>query len=153
MRAPGSRLTGISKPNSGDAAEWGSSLGLWRSAIDRLRKYGLIAPLAVLALAGTAAAEMPERWRAYPETGLLDRVTIRLHWFSSSKELREAARKSGREITARGLHGFSVLRRNTETGDFACDVYAVRMAGAFLDGDRTMTFGHEALHCLGLGHE
>jgi hypothetical protein len=99
------------------------------------------------------AAQTPDRWRSHPAIGVLDSVTIRFHWYESSAELRDAAENGGREINARGLHGFSVLRRNTETGEYVCDVFVLKMRGAFVDGDRTMTFGHEILHCVGLGHE
>jgi len=27
------------------------------------------------------------------------------------------------------------------------------MKGAFVDDDRTVTFGHEALHCFGFNHD
>ena len=52
-----------------------------------------------------------------------------------------------------GLHGFSVLKRNSETGAYVCDIYVVKMIGAQVDGDRTTTFGHEVAHCFGLRHE
>jgi len=34
-----------------------------------------------------------------------------------------------------------------------CDVFVVRIRGAIVDGDRTVTFGHEALHCFGFSHD
>ena len=69
------------------------------------------------------------------------------------EELREAAKNSGQEINETGLHGFSILKRNKETGEYICDLYVVDMTRAFVDGDRTTTFGHEVLHCFGLQHE
>jgi hypothetical protein len=93
----------------------------------------------------------PDRWLPHVAVGLLDRVTLRIHWYESSAALREAA--IGRDIAARDLHGFSILSRNTQTGDYVCDVFVVRMGGAFVDNDRTVTFGHEVLHCVGLSHD
>jgi len=109
--------------------------------------------LASLGLVDPANAESPDRWRTYPSVGLLEGVTLRIHWFESTDELREAAKNSGQEINEIGLNGFSMLKRNTKTGEYVCDLYVVKMTGAQVDGDRTTTFGHEVLHCFGLKHE
>jgi hypothetical protein len=109
--------------------------------------------LASLGLVGSASADRPDRWRPHPSVGLLESVILRIHWFDSTAELREAAKNSGQEIKEIGLNGFSILKRNAETGAYVCDLYVVRMTGAFIDGDRTTTFGHEVLHCFGLQHE
>ncbi len=111
----------------------------------------LIAPLWL----GAVSADGPkaERWRTLPAVGLLTNVAVRMHWFDSSEELRAASERSGQAINEVGLHGFSILRRNTQTGDYVCDIYVVKMTGAYVDGDRTTTFGHEVLHCFGLKHE
>ena len=108
---------------------------------------------ATLGLTSPSAAQIPDRWRAHPNIDVLDRVTLRIHWHASSSELRQAAKSSGRNIKARGLHAFSILRRNTKTGEYVCDVFVLKMRGAFVDNDKTMTFGHEVLHCFGLTHE
>lgn len=104
-----------------------------------------------LELADPANAENPNRWRPNSNVGLLEGVTLRIHWFESNAQLREAAKNSGQPIA--GLHGFSILKRDTQTGKNACDLYVVKMTGAHVDGDRTTTFGHEVLHCFGLRHE
>jgi len=109
--------------------------------------------LASLGLGGPANAEIPDRWRPNPNVGLLEGVTLRIHWFESSAELREAAENSGQEMKEIGLKGFSILKRNTATGEYVCEVFVVKMTGAQIDGDRTTTFGHEMLHCFGLMHE
>ena len=109
--------------------------------------------LASLGLGGPANAESPDRWRPNPNVGVLESVTLRIHWFESSAELREAAKNSGQEINEVGLYGFSILKRNTKTGEYACEIYALKMRGGVVDGDRTTTFGHEVLHCFGLKHE
>jgi hypothetical protein len=109
--------------------------------------------LASLELVGLARAESPERWRTNPSVGLLEGVTLRIHWLASRDELREAAQNSGQPINENDLKGFSILKRNRETGGYFCDLYVVKMSGAQLDGDRTTTFGHEVLHCLGFKHE
>jgi hypothetical protein len=80
-------------------------------------------------------------------------LTLRIHWFESTEELREAAKNSGQEINEIGLHGFSILKRNKETGAYSCDLYVRDMRGGLVDGDRTTTFGHEVLHCFGLKHD
>lgn len=109
--------------------------------------------VATLGLTSLSAAQTPDRWRAHPTVGVLDRITVRIHWYETSAELREAAKSSGQDILARGLHGFSTLRRNAATGEYVCDLHSVKMQGQFVDKDRTKTFGHEVLHCVGLGHE
>ena len=109
--------------------------------------------LATLGLADSTNADSSDRWRPNSNVGLQEGVTLRIHWFESSRALREAAKRDGREIRQMGLHGFSVLKRNTETGGYVCDVYVMKMTGEQVDGDRTRTFGHEVLHCFGLEHE
>ena len=109
--------------------------------------------LSIMASLQLAYAESPERWRIHPSVGLLDGVAIRIHWFDSTEGLREAAENSGQAINEIGLHGFSILKRNTKTGEYVCELYVVKMTSALIDGDRTMTFGHEVLHCVGLKHE
>lgn len=109
--------------------------------------------LASLGLAGLANAKSPDRWRPNPSVGLLEGMTLRIHWFDSTSELREAAKNSGQAINEIGLNGFSILRRNAKTGEYVCDLYVVKMIGAQVDGDRTTTFGHEVLHCFGLQHK
>ena len=109
--------------------------------------------MASLGLGGPANAEIPERWRPNPSVGVLEGVTLRIHWFESTAELREAAKNSGQQINEVGLKGFSILKRNTQTGEYACEIYIVKMNATDVDGDRTTSFGHEVLHCLGLRHE
>src|SRR5262245_47415498 len=106
-----------------------------------------------LELVSRANAESLDRWRPNPTVGLLESVALNVHWLDSTDELREAAQNSGQNINLKYLKGFSILKRNTETGAYTCDVYVVKMSGAHVDEDRTTTFGHEVLHCLGLRHE
>ena len=103
------------------------------------------------AFAGPVGMVTPDRWRPHADVGILDHVTLRMHWYDSLERLREAALEH--DVSADDLHGFSILRRNTATGEWVCDVFVVRMRGAFVDNDRTVTFGHELLHCFGLRHE
>jgi hypothetical protein len=106
-----------------------------------------------LALADPLHSVRLDRWRVHPDVGLLDRVALRIHWFSSKDDLYEAAKNSGLEVNEIDLlHGFSTLRRNA-TGEYVCDVYVVELTGAHTDSARTTTFGHEVLHCFGLGHQ
>jgi hypothetical protein len=100
-----------------------------------------------------ASSAETDRWLLDQGVGLLEHVTLRIHWFENPKELRDAAGKSARGIRDADLNGFSVLKRNTQTGEYFCDVYVVRMTGTNVDKERTTTFGHEVLHCFGLKHE
>jgi hypothetical protein len=128
-----------------------------RTRLRNARDSGCVALLlTVLAFAqanGPASAETIDRWQPLQNVGVLDNVVLRIHWFRSPAELREAAKNSGQEIKETDLKGFSFLKRNTHTGDYVCDVYVVKMAGGLVDRDRTTTFGHEILHCLGLHHD
>ena len=137
------RIAGGATPVPGAFADRPRTGG-WRR-LRRACRLGCagLAASASLGLACPANANGGGRWRPHPDVGLLD----------SSQELREAARKSGQEIKERGLNGFSILRRNTKTGELVCDVYVVKMTGTFVDEARTTTFGHEVLHCLGLRHD
>ncbi len=119
----------------------------------RIGAFVLVAIFASLLLAQFARADTSERWRVHPAVGLLDLVTLRVHWFESSDDLREAAKNSGQDINETGLYGFSILKRNGKTGEYFCDIYVVRMTRSQVDGDHTTTFGHEVLHCFGLRHE
>jgi hypothetical protein len=123
----------------------------------RLRN-GLAAVILVvsLGLACPGVAEAPDRWRPYTQVdiGVLDNIKLRVHWYENSAALREAAEKAkDANIKEIGLHAFTQLSRITETGEYVCDVHVLKMVGTFVDNDRTMSFGHEILHCLGLSHE
>jgi hypothetical protein len=93
----------------------------------------------------------PDRWRPHTEVGVLDHVTLRMHWYDSLELLREAA--VGNDLSGEDLHGFSILRRDTATGAWVCDVFVLKMRGALVDKERTVTFGHELLHCFGFRHQ
>ncbi|HEX7237890.1 MAG TPA: hypothetical protein VF405_13060 [Gammaproteobacteria bacterium] len=103
------------------------------------------------AFAGSLGMVAPDRWRPHADVGVLDRVTLRMHWYDSLEQLRDAAVEH--DVADEGLHGFSILSRNTQSGEWFCDVFVVKMRGALVDNDRTVTFGHEALHCVGLRHD
>ncbi|HVJ29827.1 MAG TPA: hypothetical protein VNA66_05900 [Gammaproteobacteria bacterium] len=125
------------------------------AAKSRCRAFWLSAISALLAispaLAGPVGMVTPDRWRPHADVGILDHVTLRMHWYDSLEQLREAAPEQA--VGDGDLQGFSILRRNTETGAWICDVFVVKMRGALVDNDRTMTFGHELLHCFGLRHD
>jgi hypothetical protein len=111
-----------------------------------------LATLAIApAFAGPGSIAAPDQWQPHAKVGILDNVTLRVHWHDSLKLLREAA--AAQNVDAIDLHGFSVLRRSGETGEWVCDLYVVKMRGALVDNDRTVTFGHEVLHCFGFRHE
>ena len=92
----------------------------------------------------------PEKWSTSETVGVLDRVTLRVHWFETLTKLREAA--TARDLHPRDLRGFSILSRSKDTGAYVCDVFVVKLRGSQIDDDRTVTFGHEVLHCFGLSH-
>ena len=103
------------------------------------------------AFAGPISGGLTDRWEPHATVGLLERVTLKVHWYGSLEALRNAANEHN--VGAVDLHGFSVLRGNAKTGEYVCDVYVVKMRGAFVDKERTVTFGHEVLHCFGFRHE
>lgn len=110
----------------------------------------VLGTMLAVATSAIAANPTPDRWLPAATIGVLDRVTFRVHWYESTAALREAATE--RSVTPRNLNGFSILSRNVETGEYVCDVFVVEMSGSFVDKERTVTFGHEALHCLGFSH-
>lgn len=103
------------------------------------------------AFAGSRGLVKPDEWQPHTTVGILDRVTLKVHWHDGIEQLRQTAKSH--DVSLVDLRGFSILRRNTESGEWVCDVFVVRMRGALVDNDRTMTFGHEVLHCFGHGHE
>jgi len=120
----------------------------------RRRRAALALLSAVLAgapaVAGPLGPPEHEYWQSRETVGVLDRVVLRVHWFESVAQLRAAA--SGRDVNPRDLRGFAVLSRDKDTGGYVCDVFVVKLGGSQVDDDRTVTFGHEVLHCLGLSH-
>jgi hypothetical protein len=100
-----------------------------------------------------ATAEAADSWRPSLDMDVLERVTLRVNWYESAAALRKAVKNNGHDVNEIGLRGFSVLRRNTKTGEYVCDLFVVRVKGARVDDARTLTFGHEVLHCFGLRHE
>jgi hypothetical protein len=130
-----------------DDTRWPCAKGLTKNLV------WLTLMISAIATAGTADTidHSIDRWQPYEELPVLDHVTLRMHWYDNADALREAAKQSN--IGASSLHGFSTLRRNTETGEYVCDVFAVKMAGTAVDASRTTTFGHEVLHCLALRHK
>ena len=124
----------------------------WRRFLQTCGKgCALLTVFASLAFPAPAAAESWDRWQVYRDIGPLEGVALRIHWFADTAALREAAKNSG--VSEARLKAFSILKRNTKTGEYVCDLYVVKMTGAPVDGDETTTVGHEMLHCLGLHHE
>jgi hypothetical protein len=127
---------------------------LSNAAKGRGRALLLGALLATLAATPASAKPLgfvtPDQWQPHAQVGILERVTLNIHWHDSLALLREAA--AAHDVDDTDLHGFSILRR-TAAGDWICDVFVLRMRGALVDNDRTMTFGHEMLHCFGYRHE
>ena len=120
-----------------------------RGAFKRLGLWLIFA--AAPAFADPLGMVTPDQWLPHAKVGVLDHVTLRVHWHESVERLRETA--IAHDVSAVDLRGFSILRRNTETGEWVCDVFVVKMRGALVDNDRTVTFGHEILHCFGFRHD
>src|SRR5262245_19350344 len=115
-----------------------SAFALSRNAARRaLAALALAATIATAApaAAGSIGMVTPDRWTPHTTVGVLDNVTLRIHWLDDVDQLREAA--SSRAINANYLHGFSILSRNTQSGAYFCDVFVVRMRGALVDKERT----------------
>ena len=95
----------------------------------------------------SASANAGDEWESVAD---VSEVTVRVHW-GSPTELNAAARSFGRR--ARGApQAFSVLRKNTATGEFSCDIYLPRRP-ARLNDEPTASLGHEMAHCVGLAHD
>lgn len=107
----------------------------------------------VLLVGSHGSADAAEPWRIHRDVGVLERVTLRIHWYENTVELREAAKDIGLDIELIGLHGLSVLRRNTVTGEYVCELFVLRVTRTGIDHARTTNFGHEVLHCFGLKHD
>jgi|KBSSwiStaDraftv2_1062776.scaffolds.fasta_scaffold56260_2 hypothetical protein len=96
---------------------------------------------------GAPAAHAEDVWARAAEVGT---VRVQIHWVSAD-ELRAAARTVGKRPQAEPF-GFSVLRKNLETGAYACDIYMPRQPTR-VDDRVTNHLGHELAHCLGFSHE
>ena len=96
---------------------------------------------------GAPAAHAEDVWARAAEVGT---VRVQIHWVSAD-ELRAAARTVGKRPQAEPF-GFSVLRKNLETGAYACDIYMPRQPTR-VDDRVTNPLGHELAHCLGFSHE
>jgi hypothetical protein len=96
---------------------------------------------------GAPAAYAEDVWARAAEVAV---VTVRIHW-ASVDELRAAARSVGKRPQAEPF-GFSVLRKNVETGAYTCDIYMPRQPTR-VDDRITHYLGHELAHCLGFSHQ
>jgi hypothetical protein len=74
--------------------------------------------------------------------------------YVSTAELAVLQGKYGAHVDLRDLrqnhrHGFSILRRNRETGGRTCEIYLPEEHRPGRVDDRgTLTLGHELLHCM-----
>lgn len=98
-------------------------------------------------LALSLSARAAEEWTTVAAVG---EVTVRIHWVTLP-ELLATARRLGKRSDAKPS-GFSVLRKNVETGSFSCDVYVPARPSRVVD-KATGSLGHELVHCLGFSHE
>lgn len=98
-------------------------------------------------LHASAGGEDGEPWRVAAD---VDTVTVRINWVSVNA-LKRAAREIGRNPPSRP-EGFAVLRLDTRSGGFTCDIYMIERPRRVGDSI-TDSLGHEVAHCLGFSHE
>ncbi len=110
-----------------------------------MRRIPLIACGLWLSLSLSARAG--DEWTTVAAVG---EVTVRIHWVTLP-ELLAAARRVGKRPDAKPS-GFSVLRKNVETGSYSCDVYVPARPSRVVD-KATASLGHELVHCFGFSHE
>jgi hypothetical protein len=74
--------------------------------------------------------------------------------YVSTSELWNLQRKLGARVDPRNLNhhhrrGFSVLKRNRETGALTCEIYlSDEERPREVDDAATLSLGHELLHCM-----
>ena len=74
--------------------------------------------------------------------------------YVSSGELANLQHAYGRRLDRRDIrqdhrHGFSVLKRNRETGALTCEIYLPDdKQPREVDDSATLSLGHELLHCM-----
>jgi hypothetical protein len=71
----------------------------------------------------------------------------------STIELVNLQRRYGVRVDLRdgrqGRHGFTIVKRNLETGAFTCEIYLPNdKRPRTVDDEATLSVGHEFLHCL-----
>ena len=103
---------------------------------------------AVIVFAGMYAANASERIR--PTTSI-DSLRLEVTWVESREELTEVVKRYGADRrSAAYANGFSVLVK--VDGELVCRLFV--KAPQRVDDDRTLTLGHELMHCLaGAYHE
>jgi hypothetical protein len=74
--------------------------------------------------------------------------------YVSTGELVNLQARSGAQPTLRDVrqdhrHGFSILKKNRETGMLTCEIYLPEgKRPREVDDEATLSLGHEVLHCL-----
>ena len=74
--------------------------------------------------------------------------------YVSTGELANLQREHGvgfnlREVRQSHRHGFSILKRNRETGALTCEIYLPNeQRPRDVDDEATLSLGHELLHCM-----
>lgn len=103
---------------------------------------------AAVAFAGSFAAVASERIRP---TMSFDSFRLEVTWIETREELSEIVKRYGADPwSAAYANGFSVLVK--VDGELVCRLFV--KAPQRVDDDRTLTLGHELMHCLaGAYHE
>ena len=74
--------------------------------------------------------------------------------YVSTGELVNLQRKYGADVDLREIrqdyrHGFSILKKNRETGALTCEIYLPNdKRPREVDDEATLSLGHELLHCM-----
>lgn len=116
-----------------------------------------IATKATLGLAFAVSLTLPQR---PAQGGAMMKPTVDFNdmrvvvTYVSTGELANLQHKYGASFDRRDLrqdhrHGFSILKKNRETGALTCEIYLPADERAReVDDEGTLTLGHELLHCM-----
>jgi hypothetical protein len=107
--------------------------------------------LALLALVAlTAHAQDVERVSP-PTIDVGTEFTVRITWVETIQQVAQAARATGAAIPRNGARAFTVLKRNSQTGEYVCEITAVKPR--MWDDSSMDAIGHELMHCMAFDHK
>lgn len=98
---------------------------------------------ALLLFAGASELDAAERVSATLD---LTNVTVEVYWMQSEEAIADVRASYEGDFMLDRAAGFSVLKRNLETGELTCAIYVLKPR--MVNDRRTTALGHELLHCL-----